>query len=99
MNIANISYARNHLSELVNRVRDGESILIVDRNTPVAQLEPVSARMQAQARWGKDLVRRGIVRPARGRLNPKGLAALALPTAGKGGDILAALVAEREEGR
>ena len=41
MNMANISYTRNHLSELINRVKEGETILIMDRQRPVARLEPV----------------------------------------------------------
>ena len=99
MNVANISYARNHLSELLNRVRDGETVLIVDRQTPVARLEPPENLSKASPAWKADLVRRGIVRPARRRLNPETLKALPLPTPHDKGDILAALLADREAGR
>ena len=38
---ASVSYAKNHLSALLNRVKDGETILITDRDRPVAKLMPV----------------------------------------------------------
>ena len=99
MNKANISYTRNHLSELLTRVREGETILIVDRQQPVARLEPVAGLSAQGLPWQADLVRRGLVRPARGRLDLKALGALALPSPREGGDILDALLAEREDGR
>jgi prevent-host-death family protein len=99
MNKANISYARNHLSELLSRVREGETILIVDRQQPVARLEPVAGLSARGLPWQADLVRRGLVRPARSHLDAKALGALTLPTPQGGGDILEALLAERAEGR
>jgi len=98
MNTANISYARNHWSELVNRVRDGETILILDRNTPVARLEPMFHPEEAISKWKADLVRRGLIRPARHRMNLEALSALSVPVTCEGGDILEALQADREEG-
>ena len=41
MKIANISTTKNNLSKLLDEVRNGESILIVDRDTPVARIDPV----------------------------------------------------------
>ena len=98
MNQANISYTRNHLSEMLARVREGETILIMDRQQPVARLEPVSGASAQGSPWQVDLVRRGLVRPARGRVDAEALAALPLPVARDGGDILGVLVAEREDG-
>lgn len=99
MNRHNISYARNHLSELIARVKEGETVWIMDRNRPVARLEPVTGCETADADRKASLVRRGILRPPRRRPNPKALAALPLARPVKGGDILAALLADREEGR
>ena len=99
MNKANISYTRNHLSEVLSRVREGEAILIMDRQKPVARLEPVAGPSVSGVPWQADLVRRGLIRSARKRLVPDVLAALPLPTARSGGDILNTLLAEREEGR
>jgi len=99
MNVANISYARNHLSELLSRVREGETIIIMDRHTQVARLEPPTSSGKSGSVWKADLVRRGIVRPAQHPLNPEVLSALPLPTPRDGGDILAALHSDREESR
>jgi len=99
MNKANISYTRNHLSEMLARVREGETILIVDRQLPVARLEPVAGNSTQGLPWQVDLARRGLVRSAHGRLNAKTFSALPLPAAKGGGDILAALLAEREDAR
>ena len=99
MNKANISYTRNHLSELLARFREGESILIVDRQQPVARLEPVAGVVAHELPWQTVLVRRGLVRPARGRLDARALAALPRPEAKDGGDLLKALLAKREDGR
>lgn len=99
MNTANISYTRNHFSEVLARVKEGETILIVDRQRPVARLEPVAGPSAGGLPSQAHLVKRGLVRPARGQLDPRALKALPLPTPRGEGDILAVLLAEREEGR
>ena len=99
MNRANVSYTRNHLSEMLARVKEGETILIVDRQRPVARLEPAAGPAAGEADWQAALVRRGLVRPARRRLDVKAFGSMALPAPRAGGDILNALLADREEGR
>jgi antitoxin (DNA-binding transcriptional repressor) of toxin-antitoxin stability system len=99
MNKANISYTRNHLSEILLRVREGETILIMDREQPVARLEPIAGSSAQGSPWQADLVRRGLVRSARSRLDAKAFQAMPLPTPQAGGDILDALLSERDEGR
>ena len=42
MNSANISDLRDRLSDYPRRVRRGETIIVLDRDTPVARLEPVA---------------------------------------------------------
>ena len=42
MRRTSISETKNQLSALIDRVRNGERILITDRNRPVAQLVPVA---------------------------------------------------------
>jgi prevent-host-death family protein len=96
---ANISYTRNHLSELVARVKAGEAILIVDRHQPVARLEPLSMPAADTSDWQASFLRRGLIRPARQKLDREALRALPLPTPRRGGDILRAVLAEREDGR
>ncbi len=101
MKKASISETKNRLSALLDRVRNGESVLILDRNRPVARLEPVVTGETAdpEGRLAR-LERGGILRrgqPPAGRW--KRLLDDPLPRPDKGGDILKALLAEREEGR
>ena len=44
MKRASISEAKNRLSALLDRVREGHSIVIEDRGVPVATLEPMAGR-------------------------------------------------------
>jgi prevent-host-death family protein len=46
MNSANISELRDRLSDYLRRVRRGETIIVLDRDTPVARLEPVGRSMR-----------------------------------------------------
>lgn len=41
MKTASIATAKNQLCRLIKRVKRGETILITDRNHPVARLQPV----------------------------------------------------------
>lgn len=50
MKTATITQAKNGLSALLDRVRNGERILILDRGVPVARLEPVVAYPDATGR-------------------------------------------------
>lgn len=99
MKIASITEAKNQLSALLERVRNGETVLITDRDRPVARLEPVGAddRMDADGRLSH-LERSGIIR--RSTVNPaKAILQKRPPKANKGHSILLALLAERDEGR
>ena len=97
MHHANISYTRDHLSELLLRVQEGESILILDRQKPVARLEPVSASPAPDHDGRADLARRGLLRVARQPLDLAAFTALPLPTPSPGCDAVAILLAERED--
>jgi hypothetical protein len=63
----------------------------MNRKHPVARLVPVDSPAGVHA----DLVRRGLIRPARRPLNFK--AFVSLPKAKCGGDVLAALLSGRNE--
>jgi prevent-host-death family protein len=99
MKKASVSETKNRLSALLELVRQGETVLILDRNRPVARLEPAFA-VPGEETDGRlaALERKGIIRRAR-----KPLAASLLnakPPKLKGsGSVLKALLAEREEGR
>ncbi len=97
MKTANISYTKNHLSKLLGQVARGESILILDRRVPVARLEPVTA--QAADAWVADLEQRGVLSRPRRRPDARVLSGRTLPRPAKSADVVAVLLAEREEGR
>jgi prevent-host-death family protein len=99
MNTTNISYTRNHLSELIDRVKEGESVLIMDRNRPVARLEPAAGPSSKFPEWKASLVRRGVLRPATHKLDVRAFLAMPESRPVKGGDILKVLLSEREDGR
>ncbi|MBX3734675.1 MAG: hypothetical protein KF791_19025 [Verrucomicrobiae bacterium] len=99
MHQANVSYSRNHPGELLARVREGGTILIVDRQQPAARPEAVGEHSGQGWPWQEDLVRRGLIRLARHRLDMEAMDDLPWPQRRRGGDIVASLRAEREEGR
>ena len=98
MKRASITEAKNNFSALVDRVKAGSSVLIVDRGRPVARLEPVAGSGHGSDGRLAELIRAGIVRPAREPL-PAGFFDRPLPRAKRGASVLAALLAERREGR
>ena len=61
MKRATITEAKNGLSALLDQVRAGESILIMDRGTPVARLEPIAAHPDQSGRLQR-LERAGLLR-------------------------------------
>ena len=65
MKKASITEAKNNLSALIDGLKSGASVLIVDRGPPVARLEPVttSSRAEEDGRLAR-LVRDGIDGPA-----------------------------------
>ena len=67
MKIASIAEAKNSLSALIEGLKAGSPVLIVDRGRPVARLEPVtgSAQDEPDGRLSR-LLRDGVVRPRRG---------------------------------
>jgi prevent-host-death family protein len=69
MKKASITEAKNNLSALIDRVKGGSPVLIVDRGRPVARLEPVTIGSESdhEGRLAR-LIREGAVRPGRGRL-------------------------------
>lgn len=99
MKTATISETKNNLSALLDRVRAGETVLILDRETPVARLEPVGPAADAgrDARLAK-LEREGRVRRGTGKASRLVLGSLPVRPA-SGADVLEALLEEREEGR
>jgi len=99
MKTATISETKNNLSALLDRVRAGETVLILDRETPVARLEPVRPGKDGgpDVRLGR-LEREGKVRRGTGVPSPAILRSLPVRPR-SGADVLKVLLEEREEGR
>jgi prevent-host-death family protein len=97
MKTAGIVEVKAHLSMYVKQVRAGHEVLITERGEPVARLCPLADAKGITGRRRR-LAAAGLLRLGRGQL----CSALRSPpdgdtTAGK--RVLAALLAEREEGR
>jgi prevent-host-death family protein len=95
---ASITEAKNNFSALIDSVRGGSPVLIVDRGRPVARLEPVNGGSFADDSRLARLVRDGIVRPARHGAR-KDLLSISPPRPKKGASGVRALLEERREGR
>jgi prevent-host-death family protein len=92
-----ISFAKNHLSALLERVRRGETVVILDRNRPVARLAPVERPTGSaeDARWLAGLARDGLLAPA---TEPLPAADLPAPVAPREDvSIVDALIADRDD--
>jgi len=91
MLVATITEAKNRLSALIDQVRGGESVLIVDRGIPVARLESaVTVAADADGRIVR-LQRAGVVR-APTRRPALELLASAPPRPRRGASSVAALL-------
>jgi len=97
MKTASITEAKNQLSALLERVRAGESVVILDRGVAVAQLSPVADSDDATGRLQR-LERAGIVKRGTGstRLEDLRQPGPALPP---GMSAVEALLEERRSGR
>jgi prevent-host-death family protein len=97
MKTATITQAKNGLSALIDRVRAGESIVLLDRGTPVARLEPIVGRGDTEGRLRRleraGLVRVGVTTPPIDALLEPG------PAVAAGSSAVDALIEERRSGR
>jgi len=95
MEKATISQLKNGLSAYLEKVKAGETVLVLDRAKPIARIERVDAVDAADDRLGR-LERAGVVRRAAGTLSAKDVGGTA-PKAKK--SVVAALLEERRESR
>ncbi|MGH2382065.1 MAG: type II toxin-antitoxin system Phd/YefM family antitoxin [Candidatus Limnocylindria bacterium] len=96
MKTASVTEAKNQLSSLLDRVRAGESVLILDRGVPVARLGPVTGETDADARFTR-LERAGLVRSGT-RPPPLELLRTPGPRVSAGVSVVDAVIEERRSG-
>lgn len=96
MKKANVSELRNRLSAYLRLVRRGQSVLVYDRDRPVARLDPIGASgLSSVADRFRTLVDSGALKPPTDVLPSGWLEARPEAKA----DVVAAVVAERVTGR
>ncbi len=95
MEKAKISELKNRLSAYLRKVQAGESILVLDRNRPIARIDPVAGARGIEARTAQ-LAAAGLVRVPRQAL-ALGLLKSKPPRSRR--SVLKALLDERAEGR
>jgi len=93
---ASIADVKARLSEFVRRVKAGNEVVITERGIPVARLTGLEVTERRATRRAR-LARAGAVKPGKGRVRR----GLQTPPEGEalGAAVLAALLAERGEGR
>jgi antitoxin (DNA-binding transcriptional repressor) of toxin-antitoxin stability system len=94
MKKASVSDLKNQISRYLDYVKNGETVLVLDRMVPVAELRPVTGKSSS----GKlvALERKGIIRLGSGEIPEK---FFKRKIGGKRASILDALLEEREKGR
>ena len=92
MNQANIGELKNNLSRYLDLVRQGQTVRILDRNIPIAQLIPLHRAKGEDDATLEQLERSGVIRRGSGRVDPD---LLAKDPPGKASGVLAALLEER----
>ncbi len=97
MEKVSISRLKDQLSAYLQKVRRGQTVVVTDRNKPVAQLIPAGSLEGNDERLAR-LVAQGIIRPPRGaRLDMKSF--LRRRPVVEDAGVLEALLEERREGR
>jgi len=98
MRTASISEAKNKLSALLDQVKAGETIVILDRGVPVARIEPVTTRSDDDEGRLDRLERAGVIEQ-RGGPVPAWLLDQPLVKPRNGVSAVTLLLEERRSGR
>jgi antitoxin (DNA-binding transcriptional repressor) of toxin-antitoxin stability system len=91
-----ISQLKNSLSAYLRKVRGGETVLILDREEPIAMLERVNSAEHPDARLLR-LEQAGVIRRSPTAAPLEALAATSLPR--PGASVVEALLDDRRSGR
>ena len=95
-----IGQLKNGLSSFLRKVRAGESVVVYDRDTPIARIEPMPAVPQRAKTMDEHyamLIARGVLQPPKIRDGDLSFLKGPLPKAKV--SVLEALLEERREGR
>ena len=97
MILSSISETKNNLSRILEKVRQGETVIVMDRKRPVARIEPVQTAGAVGDEALTALIADGVVAQPREPLSADRILAMPLARSIKGLSAAAALLAEREE--
>lgn len=98
MSVVKISQLKDRLSHYLHLVRQGETVLVCDRDQVIARIEPAGGAAPTEAgegAWLNELERCGTIRRGTGKLPQGWLARRPKVKA----DLVGAVLREREEGR
>jgi len=96
MRSVNVAKLKNELSKYLRFAKNGEEVIIRDRNLPVAKLVPFST--EGLDEHELKLVAAGKMRLPEIELDPDEFDKMPIGRRVKGGDAIRALLADREEG-
>ncbi len=98
MKTASVTESKNGLSRLLRQVKAGKSVLIFDRNVPVARLEPISPGSLPDDQRLLSLERQGLIRrPLKSGSIAAMLKKMKRPKLPPGASLVDAVLAERAE--
>lgn len=97
MTRATITYTKNNLSRLLGLVKEGETVLVMDRHIPVARIEAVDPHTLAQEDRLRMLVADGTVCGPRHPLDVTTFLDARIAEPRQGGSAVAAALRDREE--
>jgi prevent-host-death family protein len=96
MHTSNIASAKSHFSRLIDLVKQGQTVLITERNKPVATLQPISQAFPAGL---EALHASGLLTPPSRVLDVAAFFAAPRASLAPENSLAQAILAEREEGR
>lgn len=94
MKKTSVSELKNQISRYLDYVKHGETVLVLDRSVPVAELKPVTGKSSSKKLVA--LERKGVIRLGGGKIPEKFFKE---KLSGKHARILDALLQERQKGR
>jgi prevent-host-death family protein len=101
MRNASVATAKNEFSRLLRRVKRGETVVITERNHPIARLQPIPAFAVGLDNSSLAALHDSgaLLPPAGGALDVAAFLAAPRPALSASHSLAAAVLTEREEGR